>query len=157
MGSAYFLTVLILVHVHWPILPIPPGEDRTINELSGWDHLGDMAAQIQKRMPRPGNSFIFGLNYQVASELAFYVPGQPFTVSINRWNRPNVYDYWWQDKELMGKDAVGVTRDNSSRERFLEVFEQVASGYGAKSSASSPRGACPAAPAPSRRARPCPS
>jgi hypothetical protein len=76
-------------------------------------------------MPRPDNSFIFGLQYQMASELAFYVPGQPFTVSINRWNRPNVYDYWWQDNDLLGKDAVGVIGDNSSRARLLEVFEQV--------------------------------
>jgi hypothetical protein len=125
VGSAYFLTLLILVHVHWPILPIPPGEDRTINELHGWDQLGDIVAEIRKSMPRPDNSFIFGLQYQMASELAFYVPGQPFTVSINRWNRPNVYDYWWQDNDLMGKDAVGVIGDNSSRARLLEVFEQV--------------------------------
>ena len=63
----------------------------------------------------------------MASELAFYVPGQPFTVSINRWNRPNVYDYWWQDQELLGKDAVGVTRDKSSRAKLLDVFERVES------------------------------
>lgn len=125
VGSAYFLTVLILVHVHWPVLPIPPSKDRTIYELRGWDRLGSTVAEVRKSMPQPENSFIFGLRYQLASELAFYVPGQPFTVSINRWNRPNVYDYWWQDQELIGKDAVGVTRDKDSRARLLEVFERV--------------------------------
>jgi hypothetical protein len=65
------------------------------------------------------------LRYQVASELAFYVPGKPFTVSINRWNRPNVYDYWWQDQDLVGKDAVGVSRDKNSRDRLKEVFGRV--------------------------------
>jgi 4-amino-4-deoxy-L-arabinose transferase-like glycosyltransferase len=125
VGSAYFLTALILVHVVRPILPIPPRLDRTIYEIRGWDILGEKVAEIKKSMPQPENSFIFGLRYQIASELAFYVPGQPFTVSINRWNRPNVYDYWWEDQDLVGKDAVGVTRDKDSRERLLEVFGRV--------------------------------
>jgi Dolichyl-phosphate-mannose-protein mannosyltransferase len=125
VGSAYFLTALVLVHVVHPILPIPPKLDRTIYEIRGWDELGRKVAEIRKTLPRPGTAFIFGLRYQIASELAFYVPGQPFTVSINRWNRPNVYDNWWQDQDLVGKDAVGVTRDNNSRDRLLEVFGRV--------------------------------
>ncbi len=125
LASAYLLTLLVLVHVQKPILPIPPTEDRTLNELQGWDLLGDKVAAIRKSMPGPGGGFIFGMRYQVASELAFYVPGKPFTVCINRWNRPNVYDYWFQDEDLIGKDAVGVTRDHRNRERLLEVFEQV--------------------------------
>jgi hypothetical protein len=125
VGSAYFLTALVLVHVLRPILPIPPRMDRTIYEIRGWDELGDKVAQIQKAMPHPKNTFIFGVRYQIASELAFYVPGQPYTVSINRWHRPNVYDYWWQDRDLVGKDAVGVSRNKNGRERLLEVFERV--------------------------------
>ena len=124
-GSALCLTALILIHVQIPILPIPPQKDRTIYELQGWDRLGRRVAEVQKQMPQPEKCFIFGVRYQVASELAFYMPGQPFTVSINRWHRPNVYDYWWQDQDLIGKDAVGVTRDIKSRDRLSEVFEHV--------------------------------
>ena len=58
-------------------------------------------------MPAPERTFIFGLRYQTASEMAFYTPGKPHTVSINRWKRPNVYDYWWTDADLLGWDAVG--------------------------------------------------
>jgi hypothetical protein len=125
VGSAYFLTALVLVHVVYPIVPIPPRLDRTVYEIRGWDLLGEKVAAIRNNMPRPDDSFIFGLRYQVASELAFYVPGKPFTVSINRWNRPNVYDYWWQDQDLVGKDAVGVSRDKNSRDRLREVFGRV--------------------------------
>ena len=125
VGSAYFLTALVLVHVVRPILPIPPKLDRTVYEIRGWDLLGEKVAEIRRNMPRPDGSFIFGMRYQVASELAFYVPGQPYTVSINRWNRPNVYDYWWRDQDLVGMDAVGVTRDKNSRDRLLEVFGRV--------------------------------
>jgi undecaprenyl-diphosphatase len=62
-------------------------------------------------MPRKDNTFLFGLRYQIASELAFYTPGRPRTVSINKWRRPNAYDYWWNDKDLMGWDAVGIVVD----------------------------------------------
>ena len=124
-GSSLFLTAIVLIHVYKPFLPIPPAKDRTIYEIRGWDDLGRRVGEIQSQMPRPADSFIFGLRYQIASELAFYVPGQPSTVSINRWNRPNVYDYWWQDRDLMGHDAVGVTRDATSGERLSELFESV--------------------------------
>jgi 4-amino-4-deoxy-L-arabinose transferase-like glycosyltransferase len=124
-GSAFFLTALVLVHVHWRLLPIAAQNDRTIYEIRGWDALGKKVAKIRQAMPVPDNSFIFGMRYQLASELAFYVPGRPFTVSINRWDRPNVYDYWWTDEELMGKDAVGVTRHMNSRQRLLQVFARV--------------------------------
>ena len=124
-GSSLFLTALVLVHVQIPFLPIPPSKDRTIYEIRGWDDLGKKVGEIRSEMPRPADSFIFGVRYQIASELAFYVPGQPFTVSINRWHRPNVYDYWWQDEDLIGRDAVGVTRDATSGDRLAQIFEKV--------------------------------
>lgn len=125
VASSYFFTVLILLHVVYPIVPIPVRLDRTADEVKGWDRMGDRVAQIHSTMPRPDKTFLFGLRYQIASELAFYVPGQPMTVSINRWNRPNVYDYWWQDNDLVGQDAVGVIGNSQSRQRLLEVFHRV--------------------------------
>jgi len=81
---------------------------------------------MRDRMPNPEKTFLFGLRYQVASELAFYAPGQPETVSINRWKRPNVYDYWWEDQDLIGWDAVGVTYyPDSHRSQLDQVFERV--------------------------------
>ena len=125
VGSAYVLTAIVLLHVIVPILPIPADKDRTLYEIRGWDDLGIQVADVHRSLPDPSNTFLFGLRYQIASELAFYVPGQPYTVSINRWNRPNVYDYWWQDKDLIGKDAVGVLRNGDSQERLREVFTRV--------------------------------
>jgi undecaprenyl-diphosphatase len=123
--SASFLTAVVLFHILVPILPIPAEKDRTLYEIRGWDDLGLQVLEVQQSMPDPSNTFLFGVRYQIASELAFYVPGQPYTVSINRWNRPNVYDYWWRDEDLTGKDAVGVLRDGDSRERLQEVFARV--------------------------------
>ena len=100
--------------------------DRTISEIKGWKQLGLSVDRVHAAMPRAGQTFLFGLNYQIASELAFYVPDNPHTVSINRWNRPNVYDYWWNDDDLIGQDAIGVLEDGKSRARLLQIFERVA-------------------------------
>lgn len=125
--TAYLITVVVAVQTAWSIFPLPGKLDRTARETAGWEDLGVNVDMMKKSMPSPENTFIFGFRYQIASELAFYTPGQPETVSINRWNRPNVYDYWFTDKELAGKDAVGVTdRDPQLYySRLMTVFEKV--------------------------------
>jgi len=126
VGSAYLMTVLILLQVIWPVLPVPTRLDRTTTELSGWPELGRKAGQMLKEMPDPDHTFLFGLRYQTASEMAFYVPGQPRTVSINKWNRPNVYDFWFKDQDLLGKDAVGVSKYKDIHKTLLaRIFDRV--------------------------------
>lgn len=125
LATSYTFTIVVLIHTVWPFLPLPPSMDRTATELTGWDQLGKMVAEQVKAMPRPEKTFIFGRRYQIASELAFYVPGQPFTVSINRWNRPNVYDYWFDDGQLLGMDAIGVTRNKDDQKLLQQVFRKV--------------------------------
>ncbi|MBI9084055.1 MAG: glycosyltransferase family 39 protein [Desulfobacterales bacterium] len=124
--SSYIITALVLIQAAWPVLPIPVRLDRTTTEIQGWPELGVEAGKMRDQMPDPGNTFLAGLRYQTASELAFYVPGQPATASINRWKRPNVYDYWWTDSDLMGKDAVVVTYAADSHvTRLFQVFDRV--------------------------------
>ena len=126
LGTSYFFTALVLIQVIRPVLPLPTKLDRTSTELTGWRELGEKAGEFKRGMPDPGRTFLFGLRYQTASELAFYVPGKPQTVSINRWKRPNVYDYWWQDKDLLGMDAVGVTfSPDSHKTKLNRIFERV--------------------------------
>ncbi len=126
LGTAYLFSAVLIIQSAWPVIPIPPKLDRIARETTGWKELGEKAAQMAAQMPRPQKTFLFGLRYQIASELAFYVPGQPQTVSINRWKRPNVYDYWWEDRALIGWDAVGVTYSPDSHQNQLnQVFERV--------------------------------
>jgi len=126
LGSSYAVTALVLIQTVWPLLPVPVHWDRPALELSGWRELGLKTYDLVQAMPRPSRTFIFGLNYQTASELAFYTPANPQTVSINRWSRPNVYDYWWRDDDLMGWDAVGVTEEELSPGQSLnQVFKRV--------------------------------
>ena len=125
VGTAYALTFIALLQVVVPVIPIPEKFDRIADETQGWRTLGEKVGKIHRSMPDLPSAFIFGLNYQTASILAFYVPGQPDTVSINRWNRPNVYDYWWKDNQLLGLNAVGCVDDPDHKRKLLELFDRV--------------------------------
>jgi len=123
--TAYLLTGLVLLQTAWPVLPLPADLDRTATEVTGWDAVGAKAVQARQAMPEPSRTFLFGFRYQIASELAFYTPGRPETVSINIWRRPNVYDYWWEDADLLGWDAVGVSRSPDMADPLGRIFERV--------------------------------
>jgi undecaprenyl-diphosphatase len=126
VGSSYCITLLVLTQAVFPLLPIPAKVDPLSSEISGWDTLGQKAGAMVKEMRQPEKTFLFGLHYQEASEMAFYAPGNPKTVSINRWARPNVYDYWWEDRDLIGWDGIGVTYDPVSHtNRLNQVFQRV--------------------------------
>lgn len=123
--SAYVLTVPILLHLVYPVLPLSINLDRVARETTGWNELGKKVDQVLHSMPRPEETFIFGLRYQESSELAFYMPGQPETVSINKWARPNVYDYWFGDDMLLGKDGVGVYEWKGMARHLATLFKHV--------------------------------
>ncbi len=126
VGTSYLFSILLLIQVVWPVIPIPIHLDRTATEILGWKELGTAAHQMKNEMPNPEKTFLFGLKYQTASELAFYTPDQTRTVSINKWKRPNVYDYWWEDEDLMGWDAVGATYfPNTHQSQLNQIFERV--------------------------------
>jgi undecaprenyl-diphosphatase len=125
VGTAYLLTVPILIQLLYPVLPLSINLDRIARETTGWDKLGLRVDQVVNSMPRPEETFIFGLRYQESSELAFYMPGQPETVSINKWARPNVYDYWFDDAMLLGKDGVGVYEWKGMAQHLSTLFDRI--------------------------------
>lgn len=122
---AYAMTVPLLVQLVYPVLPLPINLDRIARETTGWRQLGQKVDQAYHSMPNPENTFIFGLRYQQASELAFYMPGQPKTVSINKWARPNVYDYWFDDAMLRGKDAIGIYEWKGMAAHLAKLFQRI--------------------------------
>lgn len=123
--TAYLITLPILVQLIYPALPVPVKYDRTARETKGWDHLGNNVADVLGSLKTESDPFIFGIRYQYASELAFYVPGQPRTVSINQWHRPNVYDFWFDDSVLVGRDGVGVIDNRDHIKLLKQVFTSV--------------------------------
>ncbi len=125
LGLALLFFALPLIHLSYPLLPIPVAWDRIAQETHGWKDLAQQVEQHLEKMDRPEQTFIFGLRYQYASQLAFYMQGQPRTLSINRWSRPNVYDFWFDDAEVLGMDGIGIFEHRGVDGLLTEVFERV--------------------------------
>lgn len=88
-------------------LGINAGNDRT-NELYGWREMAERVESVQNQLGGPGKCFVFGVNYRIPSELAFYLPGHPETYSLFLHDRANEYMFWEDERELVGKNAVFV-------------------------------------------------
>jgi hypothetical protein len=52
--------------------------------------------------------FLLSDTYQIASEMAFYVPGQPQTYNVNLGRRMNQYDLWGGLEQLRDRDGLFV-------------------------------------------------
>lgn len=126
LGTAGAVTLMVLIQVVYPLLPLPPKADRIAHEFGDWRPIGEAVDRIKATLPEACAPFIFALDYQTASKLAFYTPGQPLTVALNRGKRPNTYDYWWADADLIGRNAVGVAKHPGLAEtRLAPFFETV--------------------------------
>jgi len=80
--------------------------DNRTNEMYGWRA---MAARVASEAAAMGTSpFVFGINYRIPSELAFYLPGQPQTFSLFLRDRANQYMFWDDEPDLVGRDAIMV-------------------------------------------------
>ena len=88
--------------------------------LKGWEELGEAVGIVYADMQKEGDVFIVSDRYQVTSELAFYVPGQPQTYNVNLGRRMNQYDLWGGFDSLKGLDAVYVKWDRGPVEGELK-------------------------------------
>jgi len=105
-----------------------PQKDRT-NELYGWRTLARRVDQEQAamRLTDGKSPFVFGINYRMPSEAAFYLPGQPQTYSLFLHDRANEYMFWEDPRLLAGRDAVFVN-DTDTQDHFDDlraVFQRV--------------------------------
>jgi len=106
--SGVLLSLLVTSFAHFPsLLHLPQKKDPSAR-LVGWKELGNEAAMINREMSQSAPVFIFSDRYQVASELAFYVDGQPATYCINLGRRMNQYDLWPGFESFIGYNAVFV-------------------------------------------------
>lgn len=101
-GVCHFPSALQSVGIH-----LRPNLDPT-RRLQGWKELG-VAVGRHLNGRDSEQLFIMSNHYQIASELAFYVPGQPQVYNINAGRRMNQYDIWGGLDALRGRDALFVT------------------------------------------------
>jgi 4-amino-4-deoxy-L-arabinose transferase-like glycosyltransferase len=124
---AVFLALVALfpVIVYGPYLalhrPVPKGLLKAMvrtNELYGWRKL---AARIQdEQTAMGGDAFVFGLNYRMPSEAAFYLPGHPQTYSLFLHDRANEYMFWEDPRKLVGRNGVFIN-DTDNQDHFDDL------------------------------------
>src|SRR5208283_347720 len=93
--SACIIFALLLTAVsHYPsIVGLPQNLDPSAR-LRGWKELGLEVSKLSEQTTGRGIYLLFSDSYQIASELAFYVRGNPETFSINLGRRMDQYDLW---------------------------------------------------------------
>jgi 4-amino-4-deoxy-L-arabinose transferase-like glycosyltransferase len=124
------LALLLTFIVYFPTIGYGLGlrmkSDRT-TELHGWRALAQRVSTEQAFVGGPSKSFVFGVNYRMPSEMAFYLPGQPTTYSLFLHDRRNEYMFWNDPNKLIGENAIFV--NDSDTPDHLEdcraVFQRV--------------------------------
>jgi 4-amino-4-deoxy-L-arabinose transferase-like glycosyltransferase len=129
-GMAILMGLGMTVAVHDPTLfiqlGVPPNADPLIR-LKGWRVLARAVDRLAAQMPR--RPFLLSDRYQVSSELAFYVTGQPQTYNVNLGRRLNQYDLWDGLPTLTGRDAIYVQPDSATMPHALQrTFHTCAEG-----------------------------
>lgn len=110
---AHFPAALNLVGIE-----LPPRLDPT-RRLHGWKDLGSaVAAALEASENR--DLFLLSDTYQIASEMAFYVPGQPKTYNVNLGRRMNQYDLWGGIEQLRDRDGLFVTNGDFNPSPAIE-------------------------------------
>jgi 4-amino-4-deoxy-L-arabinose transferase-like glycosyltransferase len=123
--TGLFLAMLVTYFAHFPsVLNLPRSKDPT-SRLVGWKELGIEASRAYLEMNGTEPVFIFSDKYQVASELAFYMEGNPVTYCINLGRRMNQYDLWPDFKGLTGHNALFVRTSDAGLPPDVEnAFER---------------------------------
>src|SRR5208282_4787254 len=90
IGFALFITAVS----HYPSLVGLPQNLDPSARLRGWKELGIEVSKLSEQTTDRSVFILFSDSYQIASELAFYVKGNPETFSINLGRRMDQYDLW---------------------------------------------------------------
>lgn len=95
IAFAAIVSATTYINSFTPILPIPARKD-PIARAAGWDDLAKAVDRVYApRLPISSyRTHVAADRYQEASELAFRLPDQPRTFSLNLSTRPNQYDFW---------------------------------------------------------------
>lgn len=89
-GFSILFTIPIYIHIYYPVLPIPYRLDMT-KQIRGWKAFADDFQTIREDVDPALTLPVCANRYQETSLLAFYLPDQPRTFSLNIERRSNHY------------------------------------------------------------------
>ena len=122
IGFVLWIVFLGLPWLSHAGLKFPEGRN-PFKRVVGWKQLGIEVGRVYEEYEKKGECFIFSDTYQLTSELAFYVPGEPRTYCINTGRRMNQYDLWESPK--IGENGLYIKhRDQEMDEKTASLFEK---------------------------------
>jgi 4-amino-4-deoxy-L-arabinose transferase-like glycosyltransferase len=127
VGAGLMITLALgmTVALHDPTLfvrlGVQPSAD-PLARLKGWRALARAVETLAAQMPRV--PFLLSDRYQISSELAFYVKGQPHTYNVNLGRRLNQYDLWDGLPTLAGHDAIYIQPESAELPQALRAAFQ---------------------------------
>ncbi len=87
-----FSTLLVLLHIFVPFLPLKPHADRTFEPI-GWQRLAQQVDSVRIQVDPEFSMPVCTIDYQMASLLAFHLSDQPRTWALNLSSRVNHYAF----------------------------------------------------------------
>lgn len=125
-GLILGLVIVLFMHL-MPIFPMFPS--RKGDTWTGWQELSEKVMEIKKEMG--DDTFIFGHEYKIPSEITFYTLNHEPTHSGEIIGEKGLqYTYWTNFDELIGRDAIFITSDaqryrniNNVRKYFESLTE----------------------------------
>lgn len=108
------MALLVYALPFWAASAPGPWMERLVARLQGWHTAGLEAGKAFREVPSPDKTVVLTFNRQLASELAFYMPGRP---AVYNWRSPgadieNQYDIWGGPPA--GSDALLVVPESDS-------------------------------------------
>lgn len=121
---AFSISLTIAAHILIFLPGFGFGKGDTIH---GWRELAFRVEQTRIEMAGDGAYFICGYEYKTASELRFYLPGHPETVSDNIVGKNGLqYDFWCDPDTLIGENCIFVyDKRNSYGGDLNHFFEKI--------------------------------
>jgi len=81
--------------------------DRSL-EMYGWRETASRIDSERAALGGPSKAFVFGINYRIPSQMAFYLPDHPVTYSMALHTRASNYMFWEDPNRRIGQNAVFV-------------------------------------------------
>lgn len=110
IGFAIMLSAAAYVMPHlFVALHVKPNAsvDRS-NEMYGWRETAARVERERQALGGPSRAFVFGINYRIPSQLAFYLPDHPVTYQLALHERASNYMFWEDPNRRIGDNAVFV-------------------------------------------------
>jgi 4-amino-4-deoxy-L-arabinose transferase-like glycosyltransferase len=126
LGLALAFSAVVYSQGAWGWLPLPaaqaPRADATFR-LQGWREL---AQQVETERAALGpQAFVGCRTYQNAAELAFYLPGHPRPLILQKGQINHQYRFWNHPQDYLGRDAVLVIGQNWELNEMREMFQSL--------------------------------